>query len=104
MNILSYTAAFPNFNRLHENVIKYYADNLKLPNLTYEEENDLVAVKKIQNQMASFIVFKLFRNKKYFAEFLQESLTKATHEKFSADEVVKFSAKFERHPDGNANF
>ncbi len=54
--------------------------------------------------MASFIVFKLCRNKKYFAEFPQESLTKATHDKFSADEVVKFSAKFERHPDGNANF
>ena len=50
MNILSYTAAFPNFNRLHgthaENVLKYYAGNPKLPNPTYEEENDLVAVKK----------------------------------------------------------
>jgi hypothetical protein len=52
MNILSYTAAFPNFNRLHgihaKNVLKYYAGNPKLPNLTYEEENYLLALKKTQ--------------------------------------------------------
>jgi len=33
-----------------ENVKKYYAGNPKLPNPTYEEENDLLAVKKTKNQ------------------------------------------------------
>ncbi len=57
-----------------ENVKKYYAGNPKLPNPTYEEENDILAVKnKTQSQIASFIVFNLFRNKKVWQKPLTES-------------------------------
>ncbi len=82
-----------------ENVLKYYAG---IP--TYEEENDLLAVKKTKKQWHLLLSLNYLEIKNISRNFRRGSLTKATHEKFPADEVVKFSAKFERHPDGNANF